>query len=112
AYRRLYSRPIPGVEIEILSWVLSLSAPSEGKLATAATLKPAQPKPAAQRQVFDPASGAFIDTPVYERAHLSPGAQIKGPAVITEDDTTTVVNPSFDATIDQFGYIELVRRDK
>ena len=111
-YRRLYSRPIPGVEIEILSWVLSLSAPSEGKLATAATLKPAQPKPAAQRQVFDPASGAFIDTPVYERAHLSPGAQIKGPAVITEDDTTTVVNPSFDATIDQFGYIELVRRDK
>ena len=113
AYRRLYSRPIPGVEIEILSWVLSLSAPSEGKLATAATLKPAQPKRAAQRQVFDPASGAFIDTPVYERAHLSPGAQIKGPAVITEDDTDELwLIPSFDATIDQFGYIELVRRDK
>jgi len=112
AYRRLYSRPIPGVEIEILSWVLSLSAPSEGKLAAAATLKPAQAKPAAHRQLFDPASGAFIDTAVYERSHLSPGAQIQGPAVITEDDTTTVVNPSFDATINQFGYIELVRRKR
>src|SRR5258707_2933479 len=28
AYRRLYSRTIPGVEIEILSWVASVSAPS------------------------------------------------------------------------------------
>jgi N-methylhydantoinase A len=112
AYRRLYSRPIPGVEIEILSWVLSLSAPSEGKLATASKLRPVQPKPAAQRQVFDPASGVFIDTPVYERTHVSPGARIKGPAVITEDDTTTIVSPSFDANIDQFGYIELIRRDK
>ena len=112
AYRRLYSRPIPGVEIEILSWVLSLSAPPEGTLAAAAALGTAQPRPTARRQVFDPASGAFIDTPVYERGHLPPGAQIKGPAVITEDDTTTVVSPSFDARIDQFGYIELARRDK
>jgi N-methylhydantoinase A len=112
AYRRLYSRPIPGVEIEILSWVLSLSAPSIGKLATAGRLKPGQARPIAQRKVFDPAGGAFADTPVYERAHLSPGARIKGPAVITEDDTTTVVSSSFDARIDQFGYIELVRREK
>jgi N-methylhydantoinase A len=112
AYRRLYSRPIPGVEIEILSWVMSLSAPSEGTLATADKVKTAQPKSTVRRRVFDPASGAFIDTPVYERAHLSPGTQIKGPAVITEDDTTTVVSPSFDARIDQFGYIELIHRDK
>ncbi len=27
AYRRLYSRVIPGVEIEVLSWVVLLSAP-------------------------------------------------------------------------------------
>jgi len=112
AYRRLYSRPIPGVEIEILSWVLSLRAPSIGKLATAGKLKPGQARPIAQRKVFDPAGGAFADTPVYERAYLSPGARIKGPAVITEDDTTTVVTPSFDARIDQFGYIELFRREK
>jgi N-methylhydantoinase A len=112
AYGRLYSRPIPGVEIEILSWVLSLSAPSEGELATAVALKPAEPKPAARRQVFDPNSGAFIDTPIYNRAELSPGAHIKGPAIIAEDDTTTVISPSFDAIVDRFGYIELNRRDK
>jgi N-methylhydantoinase A len=111
AYGRLYSRPIPGVDIEILSWVLSLSAPAEGELAAAVALKPTEPKPAARRPVFDPDSGAFIDTPIYNRAELAPGAHIKGPAIIAEDDTTTVISPSFDAIIDRFGYIELTRRD-
>jgi N-methylhydantoinase A len=35
AYRRLYSRAIPGVEIEILSWVVAVSAPAEGALGAA-----------------------------------------------------------------------------
>src|SRR5262249_26245910 len=35
-YRRLYSRPIPGVDIEILSWVVGVRAPSEGPLAAPA----------------------------------------------------------------------------
>jgi N-methylhydantoinase A len=111
AYGRLYSRPIPGVEIEILSWVLSLSAPSEGELAAAVALKPAEPEPAARRPVFDPDSGAFIDTAVYNRADLARGARIRGPAIVAEDDTTTVISPSFDAIVDRFGYIELTRRD-
>jgi N-methylhydantoinase A len=112
AYGRLYSRPIPGVEIEILSWVLSLSAPSEGELATAADLKAANPEPVTRRQVFDPDSGAFIETPVYDRHRLAPGARITGPAIVVEADTTTVISVTFDAAIDQFGYIELIRRDK
>jgi N-methylhydantoinase A len=111
AYRRLYSRPIPGVEIEILSWVVSVSAPSHGELAAAAAGKASEPRPRARRQVFDPASGAFIDTPIYSRKDLAPGARIQGPAVIAEDDTSTVVSPAFEAKIDRFGYIELTRRE-
>jgi N-methylhydantoinase A len=111
AYGRLYSRPIPGVEVEILSWVLSLSAPAAGGLATAVALKPAEPKAMARRPVFDPDSGAFIDTPIYDRAELAPGVHVSGPAIIVEADTTTVISVTFDATIDRFGYIELTRRD-
>ena len=111
AYRRLYSRPIPGVEIEILSWVVSVSAPSEGELAKAVPTSPSEPKPRSRRPVFDPDSGEFQDVPIYWRADLAPGAQIKGPAVIAEDETSTVVSPLFDATIDQFGYIALTRRE-
>jgi N-methylhydantoinase A len=107
AYRRLYSRSIPGVDIEILSWVVSLAAPAQGRLASAQTERPSAPMPAARRAVFDIDRGEFIDTPVYWRANLAPGARIKGPAVIAEDETSTVVGPQFEARIDRFGYIAL-----
>jgi N-methylhydantoinase A len=107
AYRRLYSRSIPGVDIEILSWVVSLSAPAQGRLADAVIEQPSAPKPAGQRAVFDTDSGEFVDTPIFWRADLAPGARIAGPAVIAEDETSTVVGPQFEARIDRFGYIAL-----
>ncbi len=110
AYRRFYSRSIPGVDIEILSWVLSLRAPAEGRLAAALPEHPHEPKPFARRPVFAADAGAFIDMPTYWRADLAGGARIKGPAVIAEDETSTVVGADFDARIDRFGYIELLRR--
>ncbi len=82
AYRRLYSRPIPGVEIEILSWVLSLGAPAEGELGIRLPTGAGEPKPRGRRQVFDAGSGAFQETPIYWRADLAPGAQVRGPAII------------------------------
>jgi N-methylhydantoinase A len=110
AYRRLYARAIPGVDVEILSWVVSVSAPSEGTLATPVPTKTHEPKPRSRRKVFDPNSGEFLEVPIYWRPELSPGARIKGPAVIAEDETSTVVSPIFDAEIDGFGYIALTRR--
>jgi N-methylhydantoinase A len=110
AYRRLYSRPIPGVEIEILSWVIAVNAPAEGELAVASETKASAPAPRSRRPVYDPASGEFLDVPIYWRPDLEPGARIAGPAIIAENDTSTVVSPVFDAQIDKFGYIELIRR--
>jgi N-methylhydantoinase A len=111
AYGALYSRALPGVEIEILSWVLSLSAPAEGRLAEPSAERPTEPKPRQHRPVFDPDSGEFADVPIYWRADLAPGARIHGPAVIAEEETSTVVSASFDARIDRFGYIEMTRRE-
>jgi N-methylhydantoinase A len=111
AYRRLYSRPIPGVEIEILSWVVAVSAPSEGHLAAPARERSTEPKPRSQRPIVDPDTGEFREVAIYWRGDLAPGARIKGPAVIAEDETSTVVSARFDARIDQFGYIELTRNE-
>jgi N-methylhydantoinase A len=110
-YRRLYSRIIPGVEVEILSWVLLLSTPRPVETMTAAsTHEPHTPQPSRYRAVFDPETGEFIDVAVHDRRDLSPGAIITGPAIIVEDETSTVVTRLFDARIDAFGYIELIRR--
>ena len=111
AYRRLYSRVIPGVEVEVLSWVMLLSAPRPTESETAApTPEHYAPEPAHSRPVFDSEIGEFIEVAIHERSKLRPGAFIPGPAVIVEDETSTVVSRLFDARIDSFGYIELIRR--
>jgi N-methylhydantoinase A len=111
AYRRLYSRVIPGVEVEVLSWVLLLSGPVPAGDASPPELPPPfTPEPARHRGVFDADAADFVDVAIYERAALTPGAVISGPAVIVEDETSTVVSRHFDARINAFGYIELARR--
>jgi N-methylhydantoinase A len=111
AYRRLYSRVIPGVEVEVLSWVLLLSGPVPAAEGGAAKEPPvSHPAPARRRAVFDPDSAEFAEVAIHDRAALVPGAVIPGPAVIVEDETSTVVGRHFDARIDRFGYIELIRR--
>jgi N-methylhydantoinase A len=107
AYRRLYSRAIPEAEIEILSWVLAVNAPAEGSLGAPADMPTGMAKPRSRRPVFDPETGEFHEVPIYWRGDLAPGARIEGPAVVAEEETSTVVSRLFDATIDRFGHIEL-----
>jgi len=47
--------------------------------------------------VFD---GERVRTKIYDRAKLEPGAAITGPAIVTEFDSTTVVLPGHEATVD------------
>jgi N-methylhydantoinase A len=111
AYRRLYSRVIPGVDVEILSWVMLLSAPRPAEAETdLPTPEPHMAQPARTRPVFDPETGEFIEVAIHERGYLRPGALIPGPAVIVEDETSTVVSRLFDGRVNAFGYIELTRR--
>jgi N-methylhydantoinase A len=110
AYRALYSRTIPGVDVELVSWALTLTAPSPAYAEAAAEERPYEPDPAARRALVDPVSGETVEVPVYRRAQLRPGARIAGPAIVTEDETSIVVGAAFDATVDAYGSVELIRR--
>jgi N-methylhydantoinase A len=44
--------------------------------------------------------GENVRTKIYDRAKLEPGATITGPAIVTEFDSTTVVLPGHEATVD------------
>lgn len=46
-----------------------------------------------------------VETPVYDREKLSPGLEIKGPAIIEEVSVSTVIEPGMTARIDDFGDI-------
>ncbi|MFL5690801.1 MAG: hypothetical protein ACJ795_03275, partial [Ktedonobacteraceae bacterium] len=54
--------------------------------------------------VFAGPDGATThDTPVYEREKLVPGVTVKGPAIVTQYDTTTVLPPEWQARVDALG---------
>jgi N-methylhydantoinase A len=108
-YRSQFERIIPGLEAEVLSWALSLSTRVEPPAPVAQPPKQAAPVPSGRRRVFDPGSGEFLETLVYRRMDLKPGARLEGPALIVEDETTTVVAPNFEATVNAVGYLVLER---
>jgi len=58
----------------------------------------AEAKPEKHTKVF--VDGAFQNTAVFNRTKLRPGHHFLGPAVVIQDDTTTVVLPGFKGYID------------
>ncbi|MET4700601.1 N-methylhydantoinase A [Constrictibacter sp. MBR-5] len=110
AYTALYGRTIPNMDVEILSWTLTLgTAVDAPALATDTPPLPA-PEPSGRRRLFDAATSDFVDVPVYRREALRPGAVIAGPAIVAEEQTTTVVTAAFDAHVNALGYLVLDRR--
>ena len=67
----------------------------------------AAPPPSGARELFDPATGRLESAAIHERASLTPGAFLSGPALITEAGTTTVVPRGFTARINALSQIVL-----
>ncbi len=108
-YKVLYGLIIPRMEIEAVTWSVTVSStPPPVKRARKPKAARA-PKPRKQRSVYDPDLGKSVEMPVYWRFDMSPGARIKGPAIIAENETSTLVAANFRAHIDSLGYIVLER---
>jgi N-methylhydantoinase A len=110
-YRRQFGRTIPGLEAEVLSWALSVSTEVEPPKAPAQMPAHEAPPPGAKRFVFDPGKGELVEAAVYRRDALAPGMRIKGPALVVEGETTTVVSPAFNLSVNALGYLVLERSE-
>ena len=110
AYEALYARTIPDADVEILSWAIRVGTGVETPDPVPGTAEVDAPAADGHNRVFDPEDEAFEDVPRYGRAGLAPGTRVRGPAVITEDETSTFIAAEFDARILGNGYIELERR--
>lgn len=60
-----------------------------------------------ERPIFR--SGKWVSAGVYDRSTLGAGDQIAGPAIIEQDDTTTVLLPGWSARADALGNLHLER---
>ena len=111
AYRALYSRTPMGVAIEALNWRVVVSGPvpelamNAGADATDRAAQPTMVKGA--RKAYFPEAQGYVDTPVYDRYALRPGAVFAGPAIIEERESTTVVGPAARLRVDAALTIEI-----
>jgi N-methylhydantoinase A len=109
AYNEVYNLTIPGQAAEAITWSVTVQGPSPvlSKPGTAKTAK--KPKALRILKLFDARLGKQTNAPVYWRFDMTPGTRIKGPAIIAEHETSTIVGTAFAARIDLYGNIVLER---
>jgi len=108
AYRALYHRLPQGVPIEALNWRTTISGPppplafggAGGSRVGVTALK------TTRRAWFAEAAG-WVDTPVYDRYALTPGAVFEGPAIVEERESTAVIGPGARCRVDDGLTIEV-----
>ncbi|WP_299830171.1 hydantoinase/oxoprolinase family protein [uncultured Roseobacter sp.] len=109
-YSKLFGRTVAGLDIEITVWSVNATTPPEPVTRGETTSGTLQAPVDAERQMFDPAKAASLTTSVVQRAAMTVGAEVAGPAAITEDETTIIVPESRRAIRQPDGCIDVIRK--
>jgi N-methylhydantoinase A len=112
SYTQLFGRVIPDLEVEAVTWTLALSQPHALPSVEPPPPPGAAATPSGRRRMVDPATGAEEQAAVYDRASLAPGQWLAGPAVVTEDGTSTIVPSGYTASVGQSGSIVITIDEK
>lgn len=109
-YAKLFGRTVEGMDVEITVWSVNATTPPEqvARIATADDTTLVQANET--RQLFDPASAAFLEASVVERTNLESGHRVSGPAAMTEDETTIIIPASRDAIRQPDGCIDILTK--
>ncbi len=95
--------PMGGINVECFYLTALVETPDPVIAET--KLKDSEPPESARlpsRQAYWPARGGFEETPVFSLAKLEPGNVISGPALIEAPDTTYVIEPDWQFTLDAY----------
>jgi N-methylhydantoinase A len=109
AYEQVYGLRISNQEAEAITWSVTVSSRKPKPKRAAKASRKTAPPPRGKRTIYDPAVGKQVTAPVYWRFDMKPGSTIKGPAIIAEDETSTIVSANFKAAINSLGYIVMER---
>ncbi len=108
-YSRFFDRPVPGSDVEIMSYAVLVATVLVVTDHAAMAAGDGAAVPVRMQQVRDTVTGEVAEWAIYDRGALLSGARLAGPAIIAEDETSTLVGPGWSAWINGFGYIELQR---
>jgi N-methylhydantoinase A len=108
-YERFFGRAIEGLDIEIVSWSVKASSPLPPVERIPSVAEGNIVQPGKTRRLFEASQGAYLEAGIHERTGLKSGDVIKGPAVIVERETSTVLTSSFKAIVQHDGCLLATR---
>ncbi len=111
-YQDIYGLKIEDMDIQSVSWSVTVATESERpSKARNPALQP-EHQVNGTRKIYDAGLKEMVDYSVYWRFDLEPGVEIVGPAVIAEDETSTIVPAHFTASINSLEYIVMENQAK
>ena len=106
AHTELYGHAHMHLGLEIVALRLTASGPEPPLTFKRADLGDASEEvPHESRPAYFHSLGGFVDTPVYQRSELTAGVVLFGPAIIEENDSTTIVGPDAELSVHPLGHL-------
>jgi N-methylhydantoinase A len=106
-HERIYGFRDPQTEVELGTVRLAVVGVTENITQPEIAAGNGNPSPKGERPIFR--AGKWLTAGVYDRSALGAGDRITGPAIIEQDDTTTVLLPGWSARADVLGNLHLER---
>lgn len=103
AYRKLYGRTYSGTPLEIMNFRLSATTSRRVADVRHDASGPASDGRTGQRRAFCPRMRTWCDFSIHRRESITPGSEFHGPAIVEEDESTTVIPSGAVATVDHYG---------
>jgi N-methylhydantoinase A len=107
AHERVYGHADRSAPLQVIAIRLVISGVTAKPEMTCHPLQPGPATPAGHADVW--VDGAQRSAALFRRAELLPGQHFAGPAVVMQDDCTTVVPPGFTGTVDATTNLRIVR---
>lgn len=112
AYRTLFGRTIEGLACEITNWSLIVATVLTDVQAADRHDTGTPADPLRTRGFYDAALRRTVDAQEVARATLTPGVSVDGPAVVVENETTTIVTSAYRVTGQGDGSLRLIRKEE
>ncbi len=109
AYEAFFGRAIDDLAIETVSWAVRVASEQEQPEMLELIARKNTVEASRTRPIFDPVSRAIVESAVMERDSMSPGDAVNGPAVIVEQQTTTVLGSHHVAVMQSDGTLLVTR---
>jgi N-methylhydantoinase A len=103
AHERAYRYAAPDVDVQLINLRLTVVYPIERPRLARLDRRASGAAPSTTRTIFSSLAQTMLECRVYQREDLRPGDVIKGPAVVEEPGTTTIVDTGDNVSVEDHG---------